>query len=100
MKLDVLLSKTTEYALTVLAPKAKTWLARGAIGASVVPLTLKARGFIQMTGALGADDEVDIDTLHDTLVMGFKTAGKLEVLNGLLTFDVDDIEDLFAYLKR
>ena len=100
MKLDQVLTKTTEYALTVLAPKAKSWTSKCIIGASIVPISTKARDFLNATGTLGADDEVNVDLLHDMMVMGFKTAGKCEVMNGLLVFDVDDVEELFTYLKR
>ena len=46
MKMDQLISKVSEYAVTVLSPKAKNWASKFVIGSAPVAMAPKADGFI------------------------------------------------------
>lgn len=100
MKLDDLMSKTVEFALTVLQGKAKSPLAKLTIGAGTVVMAKKLRPIVEGSGLVDTDGEVDMQTFEDAVRVGFKSAGKIDVLGGMLGFDEGDAEEWLQYLKK
>lgn len=100
MKLDELEQKVNSYALTVLAPKAKSWSAKFALGAGSVGMKDRIGPFVEMTGAMREDGEIDMDVLHRVVMAGFQAAGHVDLFGGIVGFDPQDAEDLFTYLGK
>ena len=100
MKMDQLISKVSEYAVTVLSPKAKSWASKFVIGSAPVAMAAKADGFIRMIGAVDESGEVNIEMLKGVVLSGFKTAGHVDLFGGLLGFDPSDAEDFFKWIER
>lgn len=100
MKMDQLLSKVSEYAVMVLAPKAQSWASKFIIGSAPVAVAAKAEGFIRMIGAVDESGEVNIEMVKAVVLSGFKTAGHVDLFGGLLGFDPADAEEFFAWLER
>lgn len=99
MKLELFLDKINEYAVNVLAAKAKSWPAKFMLGAGAVAMRQKASDFISATGLVSAEGDVDISALHDIVSSGFKTAGHIDLFGGVLGFDPEDAEDFFSYVR-
>ena len=100
MKMDQLISKVSEYAVTVLSPKAKNWASKFIIGGAPVAIAAKADAFIRMIGAVDESGEVNIEMVKGVLLSGFKTAGHIDLFGGLLGFDPSDAEDFFKWLEQ
>ena len=100
MKMDQLISKVSEYAVTVLSPKVKNWASKFVIGSAPVAMATKADGFIRMIGAVDESGEVNIEMLKGVVLSGFKTAGHVDLFGGLLGFDPSDAEDFFKWLEQ
>lgn len=100
MKMDQLISKFSEYAVTVLSPKAKNWASKFVIGSAPVAMAAKADGFIRMIGAVDESGDVNIEMLKGVVLSGFKTAGHIDLFGGLLGFDPSDAEDFFKWLQQ
>lgn len=99
MKLELFLDKINEYAVNVLAVKAKSWPAKFMIGAGAVAMRQKASDFIGATGLVNAEGNVDVPSLHNIVSSGFKTAGHIDLFGGVLGFDPEDAEDFFSYIR-
>ena len=99
MKLELLLDKLNEYAVTVLAAKAKSWPAKFMLGAGAVAMRQKTSDFISATGLVSPEGDVDISLLHNIVSSGFKTAGHIDLFGGVLGFDPEDAEDFFSYIQ-
>jgi hypothetical protein len=99
MKLELFLDKINEYAVNVLAAKAKSWTAKFMLGAGAVAMRQKASDFISTTGLVNAEGEVDVASLHKIVSSGFKTAGHIDLFGGILGFDPEDAEDFFSYIR-
>lgn len=100
MQISDLIAKVREFAATVLVGKAKSWMTKFAIGAGMEAVADKAEGFIRATGTVAADGFVDIEKLHRIVTAGFGSAGHIDLLGGLLGFDPQDAEELFAYIEN
>lgn len=100
MHIDNLTDKLSEYVLAVLAPKAKSWSAKFALGAASESMRGRIRPFVGTTGAMAADGDVDMAELQRVVKAGFEAAGHVDLLGGMLGFDPQDAEDLFAWLGR
>lgn len=99
MKLEIFLDKINEYAVNVLATKAKSWPAKFMIGAGAVAMRQKASDFISATGLVNAEGNIDVSSLHNIVSSGFKTAGHIDLFGGVLGFDPEDAEDFFSYIR-
>lgn len=95
-----LIGKLTQYSSNVLVAKAKSWPAKFAIGAGTEAMSSRAEPFIRATGAVMEDGTVDLESLHRIVMSGFKTAGHLDLFGGLIGFDTQDVDDLFAWIGR
>lgn len=99
MKLELFLDKLNEYAVNVLAAKAKSWPAKFMLGAGAVAMRKKASDFISATGLVNAEGDIDVASLHNIVSSGFKTAGHIDLFGGVLGFDPEDAEDFFSYIR-
>lgn len=100
MQIQDLTSKIQQYAQTVLAKKANTWMSKFAIGAGTQAMIGKIEPFVRTTGTIDENGSVDVDALHDIVVCGFRSAGHLDLLGGMIGFDTQDVEDFYAWIRR
>lgn len=99
IQLNDLSSKVTEYAMTKLAPSAKSWGAKFAIGCFLPDVPQSVEKIARMSGSVDAAGSVDIDRLKTMIMSGFKTAGHVDLLGGMIGFDYSDAESLFSFLE-
>lgn len=99
IKIDALVSKVSEYALTQLSPSAKGWLAKCLIGCALPDIPNHVRMVATMTKSVDESGMVDLDRLKTIVMSGFKNAGHLDLFNGAIGFDPPDAEDLFAFIE-
>ncbi|MGM9863780.1 MAG: hypothetical protein ACI305_05930 [Lepagella sp.] len=99
MTSEVLCTKVCEYATTILAPRAKSWTAKFAIGASIPMIRQKIPKMLSVFDVVGKDGEVDILRLETSVLGGFQSAGHLDLFGGVIGFDKEDAKALFDYLK-
>lgn len=99
MKIDDLCGKVTEYAATKLLPSARGWGARAVIGGALPVIPNYIRMIAKTTMSVDETGMVDVERLKTMVVSGFKAAGHLDVFNGVVGFDVSDVENLFAFIE-
>lgn len=99
MTLDQLVIKMTEYSISTLVPKATSPVAKFMLGAAPIGMAKKVQAVAVGMDCINANGEVDLDTLYAAMSSGFKAAGQISVLGGLLSFDSSDLDGLYKFLK-